>query len=119
MLLADGLNIADFHVLVALRDQPLSQLAIARTLQLDPAAVSRLVGRAVRDGNIVPVSKGPRSEWRLSHYGMSLLEVLSIPWESVDGSIRRFLGNDLVSGLLHRAAQLPPRHREPTGAWRD
>jgi hypothetical protein len=114
-----GLNIADFHLLIALRAEPLPQMAIARSLHLDSAAVSRLIARTARRGYIVPVSRSPRAAWQLAHYGTSALEVLSIPWESVDGSLRRYLGDELVSRLLARADNLPRRLREPNGIWRD
>ena len=118
-LLPHGVNIADFHLLVALRAEPLSQMALARSLHLDSAAVSRLIARAARRGEIDRVSRSPRTSWELTRYGTSALEVLSIPWESVDHSLRQYLGEELVSRLLARADNLPLRHREPNGVWRD
>ena len=108
-LLPHGLNIADFHLLVALRAEPLPQMALARSLHLDSAAVRRLIARAAGRGEIDRVSRSPRTSWELTRYGTSALEVLSIPWESVDE----------VSRLLARADNLPLRHREPNGLWRD
>ncbi len=118
-LLPHGLNIADLHLLIALRAEPLPQMALARSLHLDPAAVSRLIARAERRGDVARVSGRPRAFWELSHYGRSVLEATSIPWDAADESLRQFLGAELVLELLARADGLPPRHRQPTGAWRD
>ncbi|HUM09814.1 MAG TPA: MarR family transcriptional regulator [Myxococcaceae bacterium] len=114
-----GLNINDFHLLIALRAEPLPQMALARSLHFDSAAVSRLVARAARRGEIARVSRSPRAFWELTHYGRSALEVVSIPWEAVDESLRQALGAELVSRLLARAETLPRRNREPNGVWRD
>jgi len=114
-----GLNIADFHLLIALREEPLPQQAIARSLHLDSAAVSRLIARAERRGEVARASRGARAFWRLTHYGTSVLEVVAIPWASVDDSLRDYLGEELVSRLLARTDNLPRRLREPNGIWRD
>jgi DNA-binding MarR family transcriptional regulator len=118
-LLEHGISVGEFHLLLALEAAPAPQMALARSLHLDPAAVSRIVRRLAEREEIAPFSPSPRAFWRLTARGQSTLEFLCMGWESVDSRLREYFGDELLRPLLERADRMPGRRREPSGSWRD
>ena len=118
-LMVHDATITDFHLLVALATDPGAQMPLARTLHLNPSAVSRVVTRLAERGQVESFLRGRRARWRLTAAGCSTLDFLRLAWAPVDRDLRQALGQDLVKPLLLRADRMPPRHRVPNGAWWD
>jgi DNA-binding MarR family transcriptional regulator len=118
-LLAQGSTLTEFHLLVALDLAPAPQTALARTLHIDAAAVSRVIRRLAVELNIEPTSSRRQAAWRLTALGSSRLQFLTLAWDAADARLRFRLGPAFVNPILTCAETLPPRWREPNGAWRD
>ena len=118
-LAGHGVTVREFHLLLALDENPATQALLCKWLHLDAASVSRVITRLEASGAVGRASRRRQTPWTLTPAGIEQLEDLRDGWDRVDKEARFALGGDLVPPLLARAHEIPLRFRHHGRGWSD